>query len=836
MDTTTELGGSRFTLDRLRAVLSSLNRLKTSLTFHVTDGKSERVFYFVNGGIRVLSTGPHKGPGLCEILLASGATDVDSLHSAIEDAKTEREDLRRILARKKLVDKDTCEKIVQSIVRDSLYEMVFWNNAFCISHSHKPPAELFQSERGGIQATIDGAQLARDTLRWLKEWKELRATLHSELSTICVNYNGRKASGAEPSDVKRLLEFCSEPISIRDLWMSSALPLNDVCHGASYLVEKKMAELTPVPSSTRLPVAEEIEVLEASVRTLIAKDLARERLAYLYRKNNQPEKAAEQLEFLGDALLRDDVNETERAAQHFKDALSVSPNRASVFEKLIAIIHESGDTRELRAIVLKHLQRLIRTQEFEIAEKCGDVLERVCGLSMEAIEYRANLLAARDKTREASAEFLRLAKMCDDQGRSDQSTYYLKQALGQDQKAQRAKEREREQPERKKGKRPKKRVKKKVSTTPGAGTSEPSSESRTSGQRGGALRAVAAILVLAGIGAGLYYAGLLDRWLKPGITEAESKHPPSTTSSFVAASGSSTGTAPQTPEAGSGTITARPSGGVAPADVAPLVTETVGSGTIDRGPDPGSESSLGGPEVDSSNGRPLTLDTESPLVSSADPVPRDSASAYVGETASDSSGSLDAGTDASRDRDHPDDSSQVASAETSDSPCHDIANYRSRPLTSTLAATYADGCTAYIQNSTGEIVAEFGGEPNTLWAFGFRGRAACRWKPGGEVRVFSITAPAGSDVGWRVPRETESLAIGPDRILIREGDLTALFALDGSPIASRTLSEWDEGYFVRGTIVLTRHAENDTSVWVVDAKTLTPIWQAHEDRGDIVVR
>ena len=58
----TEQGDQRFSTEILRTFMGEVAHLQVPTTFHITDGSSERIFYFVRGGVRLLSAGPHSGP------------------------------------------------------------------------------------------------------------------------------------------------------------------------------------------------------------------------------------------------------------------------------------------------------------------------------------------------------------------------------------------------------------------------------------------------------------------------------------------------------------------------------------------------------------------------------------------------------------------------------------------------------------------------------------------------------------------------------------------------------------------------------------------------------
>ncbi len=119
---TTEL---EFSIDALRTFMSDLTRLEVAMTLHLTDGCSERVFYFVKGGVRVFSSGPRSGPRLPDYLLESQRIDVHTLHEVLEASRTERAHLRQILHDREILTSSEFDEVLAHLVREGLFELVY---------------------------------------------------------------------------------------------------------------------------------------------------------------------------------------------------------------------------------------------------------------------------------------------------------------------------------------------------------------------------------------------------------------------------------------------------------------------------------------------------------------------------------------------------------------------------------------------------------------------------------------------------------------------------------------------------------------------------------------
>ena len=82
---------------------------------------------------------------------------------------------------------------------------------------------------------------------------------------------------------------------------------------------------------------------------------------------------------------------------------------------------------------------------------------------------------------------------------------------------------------------------------------------------------------------------------------------------------------------------------------------------------------------------------------------------------------------------------------------------------------------------------------------------------------------------------TGALAIGKDRIVIRENKITAMFRFDGTPVTNATLPIWDEAVFVENRLVLSRQTGTRT-LWVVEADSLDFLWSCHNEPEGLVVQ
>ena len=141
----------------------------------------------------------------------------------------------------------------------------------------------------------------------------------------------------------------------------------------------------------------------------------------------------------------------------------------------------------------------------------------------------------------------------------------------------------------------------------------------------------------------------------------------------------------------------------------------------------------------------------------------------------------------------------------------------------------------FIRDDKGKVAHELPGGEGTRWAFSHGGRFVCRWEPGERPTVFTLPRGLEFPLSWRIPEFTGALAIGKDRIVIRENNFTAMFRFDGTPVTSAKLPAWDEGVLVEDRLVLVRQTET-RAIWIVRADNLDFLWSCHNDPEGLIVR
>ena len=129
--------------------------------------------------------------------------------------------------------------------------------------------------------------------------------------------------------------------------------------------------------------------------------------------------------------------------------------------------------------------------------------------------------------------------------------------------------------------------------------------------------------------------------------------------------------------------------------------------------------------------------------------------------------------------------------------------------------------------TTGEEVLRLEGARGAYWMVDQSALMICRWAPGKPVRFYNRFGTRFEETKWNVPADAEALIASEAYIAVRVGGTTGVFRRDGSRVESRVLPRWQEGVFVRDSLILM--PADGPGFWVYHAVTLELQWTAVDE-------
>src|SRR5262245_35514010 len=207
-----------FTVEALKDQLA-LIKGDSTLTFLVSDGFSERVVYWCQGRIFLLSNGERSGPGVVDRLVDGGKITAARREEVLKECRrSQTASLREVLIEGGTLTAGEYDDLSRKLVRDDLFDLVFWEDALFVSYPVPPPPDFFSSETRLLAVDFPATQLADVLCAWVQKWDAARTVLGSGQALLQLQAAGEEAAKDDSQPLAGALRACRGGICVRDLW------------------------------------------------------------------------------------------------------------------------------------------------------------------------------------------------------------------------------------------------------------------------------------------------------------------------------------------------------------------------------------------------------------------------------------------------------------------------------------------------------------------------------------------------------------------------------------------------------------------------------------------
>ena len=853
----------RFSMSAMAAFIDQVSEPQAVATLQVGDGFSERVIYFAAGGVRLISVGERGAPDIPSYLLDAGKIDVETLHDVLERVRTTDSGLRQVLEEAKVLTGDEFDALSRRFIRDEIFDLVFWDDTYYKVYPTSPPQSIFSKDRSALTGKLHFVELGEDVNRWIVDWKRYRKWLISDESKLYITSRGRRVLKTSSGSEQTILNLCGEGPSLRQLRRRCDLELPALCALLARHVEDGAIKLVRGESKRNKNLEASIEALEAALDRVIDKELVQEKLAYLYGKSKQSNKASEQLmELAREALGRDDMEAAEGLWE--KIVALKSPN-AEALDLFVAAYAKRELNREIAKVAFQYASALTQGGYTGVGEEVAVVLRRARGGKLPALEFQANWLASQGRLREAGDTYLRVTKSYEDAGDFESAVQVAEKGVDYD---------------------PSNMELSRVLEDLRAKYADVLAERRDVAMVGGPKKApsrrgqglsskVVVALVAVVVVASMHFAGVFESIAD--ASKAETSRPtravalPGADDELLAGAGfvpkngrkgldvrdtfalneadgsvstplgkikipGGNGAGAPGGGAGFGLTGGSPSGGGDGQAGAPggLPFDPFESTSV-----PGASGDGDNPADGAAGRRPMTVDGSSGFADGASlpfvgRLPGSKPRTPTTAQRTVDWRSLPAGTSSE---------SRGGKATTAPSPrgvvsadslenasvvSQTVRRRHSRVVNGHLSVTYRTGDDLVLRKrTTEEEVLRLAGERGAHWMLDQGALTICRWSAGKPVRFYNRFGGQHVETKWKVPENTEALIASESYIAVRVGETTGVFRRDGTRVESATLPRWEEGVFVRESLVIS--PLGGRGFWVYHAVTLELQWSAVDD-------
>lgn len=166
----------------LAELFQSLHLNKHSGTLKVSDGRRERLIYFSEGIIYLLSRGVREVSRIGDLLLDAGRITEQDLARALamQEASQPRRLLGEILVELGVVTMEEILQAVKAKIRDELFDVFIWENArFEFTKNYLPDA-FFGTAGPVTKIEMETGEILLEAMQRLQEWEEIERALGTD--------------------------------------------------------------------------------------------------------------------------------------------------------------------------------------------------------------------------------------------------------------------------------------------------------------------------------------------------------------------------------------------------------------------------------------------------------------------------------------------------------------------------------------------------------------------------------------------------------------------------------------------------------------------------------
>ena len=237
---TIEMKG-RLDRDSLDEVFSILLGDDVACSFLVSDGVSEKIFYFAIGGIRMVSLGGRKGVPLGEILVKNGVVTPADRDRGLEHAKARRMRTAEALMDMGLVSQEDVDSGLRAQLEGELCDLFFWNEAEYEFREGQPPPEFYDDRYRALSISCGVADFIRSVRSRREGWASIRKHIPSDRDIFELTPKGEAVlDGGSTTKPPLALAYVDGELSVCEIQRELNWPAIDVYEALYLLLETRL--------------------------------------------------------------------------------------------------------------------------------------------------------------------------------------------------------------------------------------------------------------------------------------------------------------------------------------------------------------------------------------------------------------------------------------------------------------------------------------------------------------------------------------------------------------------------------------------------------------------
>ncbi len=403
------------------SLLNALRRVADSKEVYsllLSDGISERVFYFAIGGMRVIRGGRRQGPRLGEMLVAAGRLTEQQVEQVVAACEGDTDRFGRVAVQEGLLSADEAQEVLRTQVEEELLDMFLWDDAELRLIKGQPPKEVYERRRDSAALSGDVHELVTRVLARVDQWTSIAGRMINGHELYELTDRGRAAAESGPHAA--LLSGLDGKRTASDV--VAAAGLSRVPSFEFLLHASQDGQIRRLAGASHRRMSHEerarrIDELERALEVAVDSEIVRLRLARHHEAAGGKSRAAGLWRELGDEFRH--RSNFEQALDAYRECIRLLPTEFEARELILEIHTAVGDMqtyvrdgRPLAELFVKN----------NLLNRAKNLLVRLVSLEPDDVRLKRQLITVLIGLgeRELALKYLReLAKLLEDSGASE---------------------------------------------------------------------------------------------------------------------------------------------------------------------------------------------------------------------------------------------------------------------------------------------------------------------------------------------------------------------------------------------------------------------------------
>lgn len=399
----------------LTEALTKVMNSNAAFSLVVSDGLSERIFYFTLGGLREIASGELRGTALCDVLVEIGHLERRQV-AALMDGREDRS-AGQFAVESGLILRPQHDEALRIKVEEDLLELFMWDGAEVRLMEGNPPGTFYGDQLESASLSVAVPEFIQSVLLQVDHWRGASGRVPTGRE-ILETVDASVGSDRPPALQELIRQLDGTRTLLHAIEASDARRVPAVRLVASGLADGRIRRVVggAAQRASREQYVREMLALEKALSVSVEPDIVRTRLAKVCEAAGEKARAAEHWKQLGDEARK--AGDFDRALLAYRNTVRLVPMDFATRELVLEILRHQrnyrlviNEGRPLANLFIKHnllnrakglLLQLVGLDETDAALRRQLILVLIGlgekDLALKHLRILAALLEGRDAT------------------------------------------------------------------------------------------------------------------------------------------------------------------------------------------------------------------------------------------------------------------------------------------------------------------------------------------------------------------------------------------------------------------------------------------------------